>query len=65
MQSDFMQRQYEISRQLIGCMTTDVEYQRQLADLAHHYEHKLAQRDRQISKLESTSQAMKALSGAY
>jgi hypothetical protein len=33
--------------------------------LAHHYEHKLAQRDRQISKLESTIQAMKALSGAY
>jgi hypothetical protein len=64
MQRDFMQRQYEVAQQLIGCMTTDIEYQRQLADLSHHYEHKLAQRDRKISKLESTIQAMQVLNGA-
>jgi hypothetical protein len=46
-------------------MTSDVEYQRQLSDMAHHYEAQLAERNRKIKKLESTIEAMKALNGEY
>jgi hypothetical protein len=60
---DFMQRQYEISQQLIQAMTTDAEYHRQIADIAHHYESILHEKDRKIQKLESTIQAMKCLAG--
>ncbi|NDD54033.1 hypothetical protein EBZ39_09175 [bacterium] len=60
---DFMQRQLNISQQLIQMMTTDVEYQRQIADITHHYEALLNEKNRKIRKLESTIQAMKCLSG--
>jgi hypothetical protein len=65
MQHDFIARQYEIAQQLVRCMTSDVEYQRQLSDMAHHYEAQLAERNRKIKKLESTIEAMKALNGEY
>jgi hypothetical protein len=60
---DFMQRQFEISQQLIQAMTTDVEYQRRIADIAHHYEAMLREKNKKIQKLESTIEAMKCLNG--
>lgn len=60
---DFMQRQFDISRQLIQAMTTDVEYQRRIADITHHYEAIVNEKNRKILKLESTIQAMKCLHG--
>lgn len=59
--TDFMQRQYDVSQQLISVMTKDAQYQRQLTDLRNHYEGLLHERDRKIAKLESTIEAMKVL----
>lgn len=57
--SDFMQRQYDVSQQLISVMTKDAQYIRQIADIREHYETLLHERDRKIAKLESTIEAMK------
>lgn len=62
-QMDFVRRQFEISQQLIKSMTTDIEYQRQISDIAAHYESELAKKNQRIAKLESTIQAMKCLYG--
>lgn len=62
-QMDFIRRQFEISQQLVRSMTTDIEYRRQISDIAEHYKSELAQKNRQIAKLESTIQAMKCLYG--
>jgi hypothetical protein len=59
--SDFMQRQYETSQRLISLMTSDNQYQRQLADLREHYESLLHERERKIAKLEATIKAMQIL----
>lgn len=62
--SDFMQRQYDVSQQLISAMVKDAEYNRQLSDLRAHYESLLQERDRKIAKLESTLEAMHVLQGS-
>lgn len=59
--TDFMQRQYDVSQQLISVMTKDAQYQRQLSDLREHYEGLLRERDRKIAKLESTIEAIKVM----
>ena len=59
--SDFMQRQYETSQRLISLMTSDNQYQRQLADLRENYEGLLHERERKIAKLEATIKAMQIL----
>lgn len=56
-----MQRQYDVSQQLISVMTKDAQYQRQLSDLREHYEGLLRERDRKIAKLESTIEAIKVM----
>lgn len=60
---NFMQRQFQISQQLIQAMTSDAEYQRQIADITRHFESLLLEKNKRIAKLESTIQAMKCLYG--
>jgi len=58
--SDFMQRQFEISQELIRMMYRDAEERERL------YEHMnllIAEKDRQIAKLQSTIEAMNLIQG--
>jgi hypothetical protein len=58
--SDFMQRQFEISQQLIRMMYKDAEERARLYEQVNLL---IAEKDRQIKKLESTIEAMNALRG--
>jgi len=58
--SDFMQRQFEISNQLIRAMYRDAE---ERANLYQNLNSLLAEKDKTIAKLQATIDAMKVLQG--
>jgi hypothetical protein len=58
--SDFMQRQFEISNQLIRAMYRDAE---ERANFEQSFHALIAEKDRTIAKLEATIEAMKVLQG--
>jgi hypothetical protein len=58
--SDFMQRQFEISNQLIRAMYRDAE---ERANFEQSFHALIAEKDRTIAKLEATIEAMKVLKG--
>lgn len=57
---DFMQRQYEISNELVRLMYKDAE---ERAHLCEQMNALLAEKDRQIEKLQSTIEAMRVMQG--
>lgn len=57
---DFMQRQYEISNELVRLMYKDAE---ERANLCEQMNALLAEKDRQIEKLQSTIEAMRVMQG--
>lgn len=58
--SDFMQRQYEISNELVRLMYRDAKERESLYIQMNAL---IAEKDRQIAKLQSTIDAMKVLNG--
>jgi len=58
--SDFMQRQFEISQELIRMMYRDTE---ERARLYNQMNTLISEKDKQIAKLQSTIDAMKVLEG--
>jgi hypothetical protein len=58
--SDFMQRQFEISNQLIRAMYRDAE---ERANLYQNLNLLIAEKDKTIAKLQATIDAMKVLQG--
>jgi hypothetical protein len=58
--SDFMQRQFEISQELIRMMYRDTE---ERARLYTQMNTLISEKDKQIAKLQSTIDAMKVLEG--
>lgn len=58
--SDFMQRQFEISQELIRMMYRDAEERERLYE---HINLLIAEKDRQIAKLQSTIEAMNLIQG--
>jgi len=58
--SDFMQKQFEISHQLIRAMYRDAE---ERANLYQNLNSLLAEKDKTIAKLQATIDAMKILQG--
>jgi hypothetical protein len=58
--SDFMQRQFEISNQLIRAMYRDAE---ERANLYQNLNSLIAEKDKTIAKLQATIDAMKVLQG--
>lgn len=60
MNSDFMQRQFDISNELIRMMYKDAE---ERARLYEHMNLLIAEKDKQIAKLQSTIEAMNVLQG--
>lgn len=56
--SDFMQKQFEISQELIRLMHREHEERERMSGM---YEEKLAEKDRQIAKLRSTIEALEVL----
>lgn len=60
MNSDFMQRQFDISNELIRMMYKDAEERARLYEQMNLL---IAEKDRQIAKLQSTIEAMNLLHG--
>lgn len=60
MNSDFMQRQFDISNELIRMMYKDAEERARLYEQMNLL---IAEKDRQIAKLQSTIEAMNLLQG--
>lgn len=60
MNSDFMQRQFDISNELIRMMYKDAEERARLYEQMNLL---IAEKDRQIAKLQSTIEAMNLLYG--
>lgn len=58
--TDFIQRQYEISNELIRLMYKDAD---ERARILEHVDALLAEKDKQIAKLESTIEAMRVMQG--
>lgn len=58
--SDFMQRQFEISQELIRMMYRDAD---ERARLYEHMNLLIAEKDKQIAKLQSTIEAMNVMKG--
>jgi len=58
--SDFMQRQFEISQELIRMMYRDAEERARLYEQMNAL---IAEKDKQIAKLQSTIDAMNVLRG--
>jgi hypothetical protein len=58
MMSDFMQRQFDISQELIRLMNREHDERMRMLRL---YEEQLAEKDRQILKLKSTIEALEVL----
>ena len=56
--SDFMQRQFDISQELIRLMNREHDERMRMLRL---YEEQLAEKDRQILKLKSTIEALEVL----
>lgn len=56
--TDFMQRQFDISQQLIRLMNQEHDERMRILNL---YEEQLAEKDRQIEKLRSTIEALEVL----
>lgn len=56
--TDFMQRQFDISQELIRMMYKDAEERARLYEQMNLL---IAEKDRQIAKLQSTIEAMKVL----
>lgn len=56
--SDFMQKQFDISQQLIRLMNQEHDERVRILNL---YEEQLAEKDRQIAKLRSTIEALEVL----
>lgn len=60
MNSDFMQRQFDISNELIRMMYKDAEERARLYEQMNLL---IAEKDKQIAKLQSTIEAMNILQG--
>lgn len=58
--TDFIQRQYEISNELIRLMYKDADERARILEQVHSL---LAEKDKQIAKLESTIEAMRVMQG--
>jgi hypothetical protein len=58
--SDFLQRQYEISNELVRLMYKDAEERGRLYENMNAL---IAEKDRQIAKLQSTIEAMRVMQG--
>jgi hypothetical protein len=58
--SDFMQRQFEISQELVRMMYRDAEERARLYEQMNAL---IAEKDKQIAKLQSTIDAMNVLRG--
>lgn len=56
--TDFMQRQFDISQQLIRLMNQEHDERMRILNI---YEEQLAEKDRQIEKLRSTIEALEVL----
>lgn len=56
--SDFMQRQFDISQELIRLMNREHEERSRMSEM---YEKQLHDKDRQIAKLKSTVEALELL----
>jgi phage host-nuclease inhibitor protein Gam len=56
--TDFMQRQFDISQELIRLMNREHEERSRIFE---RYEEQLAEKDRQIEKLRSTVEALEVL----
>ena len=56
--TDFMQKQFDISQQLIRLMNQEHDERMRILNL---YEEQLAEKDRQIAKLRSTIEALELL----
>jgi hypothetical protein len=56
--SDFMQKQFDISQQLIRLMNQEHDERMRILNL---YEEQLAEKDRQIAKLRATIEALEML----
>jgi hypothetical protein len=56
--SDFMQRQFDISQELIRLMNREHEQRNRIFE---KYEEELKEKDRYIAKLEATIQALEVL----
>jgi hypothetical protein len=56
--TDFMQRQFDISQELIRLMNREHEERSRIFE---RYEEQLAEKDRQIQKLRSTVEALEVL----
>ncbi len=56
--SDFMQKQFDISQQLIRLMNQEHDERMRILNI---YEEQLAEKDRQIEKLRSTIEALEVL----
>jgi len=60
MNLDFMKRQYEISNELVRLMYRDAEERGRLHEQMSHL---IAEKDKQIAKLQSTIDAMNVIQG--
>lgn len=56
--SDFMQKQFDISQELIRLMNREHEQRNRMLEM---YEDQLQEKDRQIAKLKSTVEALEVL----
>jgi len=56
--TDFMQKQFDISQELIRLMNREHEQRNRILET---YEEQLAEKDRYIAKLEATIQALEVL----
>ena len=56
--TDFMQKQFDISQQLIRLMNQEHDERMRILNI---YEEQLAEKDRQIAKLRSTIEALEVL----
>jgi len=56
--TDFMQKQFDISQQLIRLMNQEHDERMRILNI---YEEQLAEKDRQIEKLRSTIEALEVL----
>jgi len=56
--SDFMQRQFDISQELIRLMNREHEQRNRIFE---RYEEELREKDRQIAKLKATVEALEVL----
>lgn len=56
--SDFMQRQFDISQELIRMMNQEHQERMRMFEL---YEEQIKEKDRQIAKLKSTIEALEVL----